>query len=73
MWRGTKYRLSTDYFSAHLKTNQVQGVWEYISNCAHAFSVIDWLGTERRVSLSARVFQFYLNIFHTLGDNFQVR
>ena len=58
-------------------TTQTGGVWDYISDRAHIFSVIDWLATERRVSLSARGFQFFYYILYLsigqisqLGDTF---
>ena len=49
---GTKYRLSTDSFPWGL------GLYMRPHTC---FLCLDWLATERLVSLTARGFQFFLH------------
>ena len=51
-----------------------EGVWNYISDCAHILVVTDWLATERRVSLFCRGFHFFkYHIILELKANFTVR
>ena len=50
------------------------GLWDYISGRTHILIVTDWLATERRVSLSARGFQFfkYILLYLSIGQILQL-